>query len=415
MPSVAAFPIEVVLTPRFDLFYALHGLASGASGPLAPWRNHIVQRLPRDFGAQATRVAPVPLFWPLLADSFQGTAGAMSFEEITATLGEIPADQLKANILAGIFHDRASVEALISGKRTVRQVLKDDDHPAGELLTHFGLRPYDPRSPAAAAIDALLSDANAYREELSVVLHKFWRYGFGADWQALESALRDEAANLRELSERNPFADLATELRLPVTGDDDAGAIRTRSGTSVKFDRIERCYFIPSAFNTRRWWAKYDGKRGRVTLYFPVWQGTELANALGDNGADQTPAPKAAPRSRAARIDAEGVFRALGDTTRYAIASILARKPTSSADLSRALNVSKPTITHHVHALRTAGLITERNDGGSSLLSLNRDTIEALSSATIRDLFSSTGALQLLTTRKRRGERGSGRSAAESR
>ena len=96
------------------------------------------------------------------------------------------------------------------------------------------------------------------------------------------------------------------------------------------------------------------------------------------------------------------VFRALGDTTRYAIASILARTPTTSAELARSLKVSKPTITHHVQALRAAGLIAEATEGGSSRLTLDRETVAALSTAAVQQLFSSTGDLQLLTTRKRR-------------
>jgi DNA-binding transcriptional ArsR family regulator len=101
-------------------------------------------------------------------------------------------------------------------------------------------------------------------------------------------------------------------------------------------------------------------------------------------------------------INAESVFRALGDTTRYAIASILARAPTTSADLARSLKVSKPTITHHVHALRSAGLIRETPSGGSTKLSLSRDTVAALSGAAVDQLFSATGDLALGTTRKRR-------------
>jgi DNA-binding transcriptional ArsR family regulator len=101
-------------------------------------------------------------------------------------------------------------------------------------------------------------------------------------------------------------------------------------------------------------------------------------------------------------INAESVFRALGDTTRYAIASILARNPTTSAELSRSLKVSKPTITHHVHALRAAGLIAETPAGGSTRLSLSRETVAAVSEAAVEQLFSSTGDLPLVTTRRRR-------------
>jgi DNA-binding transcriptional ArsR family regulator len=95
------------------------------------------------------------------------------------------------------------------------------------------------------------------------------------------------------------------------------------------------------------------------------------------------------------------VFRALGDTTRYAIASVLARTPTTSADLARRLKVSKPTITHHVQALRAAGLISEVSVGGSSRLSLNAQTVRGLSAAAVEQLFASTGDLALETTRKR--------------
>jgi DNA-binding transcriptional ArsR family regulator len=107
----------------------------------------------------------------------------------------------------------------------------------------------------------------------------------------------------------------------------------------------------------------------------------------------------AGPRSP---INAESVFRALGDTTRYAIASILARAPTTSADLARSLKVSKPTITHHVQALRAAGLIAETPTSGSTRLTLSRETVAAVSDAAVEQLFSSTGDLALVTTRKRR-------------
>jgi DNA-binding transcriptional ArsR family regulator len=396
MPRSRAFPIEVLVTPRFDVFYALHTVASESQTPLGAWRDNAKARLPRDFAGSARRVAPVPIFWPLLADAVQGTDGAMGFQDILSTLGSMAADELKANVVAGIFHDRATAQALLAGKRTLRQVLMDDDYAGAELLSHFGLRPYTARSPATVAMEMLLSDTKSYRDQMVLVLKKFWDSGFSADWRALEPAMRSHAAALDARAGQATIADLAAELRLPIVMDESMGVMRTKSGAGVKFDRIARCYLIPSAFNTRRWWAKYEDANKRVTLYFPVWGGADAANALADDKI-------VGERPRAAKVNAEAVFRALGDTTRYAIASILARSPTTSADLSRALNVSKPTITHHVQALRSAGLITERTEGGSSLLSLDRDTLAALSAAAVKELFSSTGELQLLTTRKRRG------------
>jgi DNA-binding transcriptional ArsR family regulator len=394
MPATARFPIEVVVTPRFDLFYALHALASEAATPVDSWKAKAAERLPRDFHQLARRIAPVPIFWPLLADALQGAPGALPFDQILSTLRSVPVNDLKAGVLGGIFHHRPTVEALLSRKKSLAEVLRDGNHPDRELLSHFGLRPYVPDSPAAAALSALMSATAAYRDDLILVLQKFVQSGFGSDWSAMESSLQAEAARLKRRAKEISIAELARDLRLPVTFDDSSESMSTRSGTVVKRGQIQDCYLVPSVFNTKRWWAKYSRADGRVTLYFPVLIGA-AANALVSPDAGRA-------RASSTKVNAEAVFRALGDTTRYAIASILARNPTSSAELSRSLQVSKPTITHHVQALRAAGLIREITEGGSLRLSLNRETLAGLSAAAIEDLFSSTGKLPLSTTRQRR-------------
>jgi DNA-binding transcriptional ArsR family regulator len=394
MPATARFPLEVVVTPRFDLFYALHALASEGTTPVDSWKAKAAERLPRDFHQLARRAAPVPIFWPLLADALQGAPGALSFDQIFTTLRSTPVNDLRASVVSGIFHHRPTVDALLSRKKSLSEVLRDGNHPDRELLSHFGLRPYVADSPAAAALSALISETAAYRDALILVLQKFVQSGFGSDWSAMEPSLQAEAARLKRRAKEISIAELARDLRLPVTFDNDSESMTTRSGTVVKRGQIRDCYLIPSVFNTKRWWAKYSGADGGVTLYFPVLIGN-AAQALG------SPDPERPAVSRT-KVNAEAVFRALGDTTRYAIASILARNPTSSAELSRSLQVSKPTITHHVQALRAAGLIRETTEGGSSRLSLNREVLAGLSAAAIEDLFSSTGKLPLSTTRQRR-------------
>ena len=389
--------IEFAVTPRFDVFYALFALTSGGSGPLQDWKQRALGRLPRDFDRVARRVAPLPIFWPLLADAIQGVAGEASFGEVLSTIREIPVDHLKRNVLSGIFHDTATVDALLTRKNKLRQILSDEELPGGQLLAHFGLRPYNSDSPAARTIDALISKPQSYRDELALVLERFWESGFKRDWSTLEPALRAESFRMIDLLEEQSAADLARELNLPVTVDDSAREVRPKSGAAIPYDRIDRCYIIPSAFNTRRLWAKYESTGRKVVLYFPIARELGTANEL--SAPERTRRAAERPKKE---INAESVFRALGDTTRYAIASILARTPTSSADLARSLNVSKPTITHHVHALRSAGLITETPSGGSTKLSLSRDTVAALSGAAVDQLFASTADLNLGTTRKRR-------------
>ncbi len=395
---ISPFPVEVILTPRFDVFYALHALTSEAPTPLGAWKERALRRLPRGFVAAAKRVAPIPIFWPLLADAVQGTRGAITFEELVSTLQSIEVGELRKNVIGGIFHDRTTVDAILAGDKTLRQVLTDGKHPDAAILTHFGLRPYSAGSAAVGAMSTLLLEPASYRDGLVQVLRQFWESGFSVDWDSLDPTLGRTAARIASLVHEDSIGDVATELRLPAVFDDESGALRTKSGALIEARKIERCYIVPSAFNTRRWWAKYESAANRVTLYFPVWAGAEAANALATDPAEAAKAE----RNSGSRppINAETVFRALGDTTRYAIASIIARNPTSSAELSRILKVSKPTITHHVHALRAAGLISEDPGSGSSRLSLNRATVEALSNAAMRDLFRSTGELQLSTTRR---------------
>ncbi|HEY3744895.1 MAG TPA: helix-turn-helix domain-containing protein [Gemmatimonadaceae bacterium] len=397
MSPSRSFAIEIAVTPRFDVFYALHAIFHGGATPLEKWKERAVARLPRDFERSARRIAPVPLFWPLLADALQRTAGEMMFDEIVGALREISAEDLKANIVSGIFHDASTARALGTGRKNLRQVLTDEKLQGGELLTHFGLRPYDANSHATKAMSTLLSDPETFREQFVQVLDRFWETGFGTDWSALESSIRDESFRVRDLQDDGQsIEELSRDLALPVTFDASAREIRPKSGPPIAYDKIDRCFVIPSGFNTRRWWAKYETTTGHFSIYFPVTRDSIDPNRL----AREVRAPSV--RRAQSAINAETVFRALGDTTRYAIASILARTPTTSSDLARSIKVSKPTITHHVQALRAAGLIADTPRDGSTKLSLNRDTIRGVSEAAMEQLFSSTGSLSLDTTRKRR-------------
>jgi DNA-binding transcriptional ArsR family regulator len=393
-----SFPIEFAVTPRFDVFYALYSLTSSASTQLDPWKEKALERVPRDFSQQAKRVAPLPIFWPLLADAIQSVPGAIAFEEIGSSVREMPVDALQRNVLSGIFHDQHTVDLLVTREKNLKQVLADEDRPGGELLGHFGLRPYSQSSPSASAIDLLLSKPKKFRDELALVLKQFWETGFNSDWSALEPGLRAESFRMRDLREDLSPEDLARELNLPVVFYDKTREIRPKSGASIDYARVDRCYIIPSAFNARRWWAKYETNARRITLYIPITADPGAPNTV----VEASRKIRDVPAKNTTGINAESVFRALGDTTRYAIASILARTPTTSAELARSLKVSKPTITHHVHALRSAGLIAETPSGGSTKLTLSRDTVAALSDAAVEQLFSSTGDLALETTRKRR-------------
>lgn len=389
--------VEAVVTPRFDIFYALYTLAAETSSPLDEWKEAARRRSSRDLDRIAQRLAPLPIFWPLLADALQGVPGEISFDEIVKVLQQAPPFDLQRDILSGIFHDAATVDTLVSTRRSLKQVLGDEDLHGAELAGHFGLRPYSAESAAVKAIAYLLNEPDAYRNDLVSALRLFWENGFREDWDSIEPQLRAEAMPIRKASRQSKPEALLSEIDLPVAFDDGAGEIRPRAGSPIRYIRIDRCFVAPSAFNTRKWWAKYETKNGKFVVYLPASVRVRMASPV-----DRHTAKAEARSDRALRIDAESVFRALGDTTRYAIASILARKPTTSAELARSLKVSKPTITHHVQTLRAAGLLSEESAGGSTMLTLRQDTLAALSAAAVAQLFDSTADLALSTTRKRR-------------
>src|SRR4051812_12521689 len=320
MPAATLPPIEVAVTPRFDIFYALYSLESGGSSPLDAWREKARKRLPYDFEQIAGRVAPLPIFWPLLADAWQGTPGEITFDTMLSKLREIPAGELQRNLLSGVFHDRGVVDSLMTQKRTLAMVLGDEDLSGAALLEAFGLRPFDQSSPSVKTMTLLLTRPESFRDQLALALRKFWQSGFERDWSALEPRLRADARRIQQQSETSKPSDLGRELNFPLVFDDKASEARAKSGAPIAYDRIDRCYVLPSAFNTRRWWAKYETKKGRLTLYVPIVRVAGIANAVVED--ERRAAPSSITHTS---INAESVFRALGDTTRYAIASILAR------------------------------------------------------------------------------------------
>ena len=91
-----------------------------------------------------------------------------------------------------------------------------------------------------------------------------------------------------------------------------------------------------------------------------------LDAALDD--ADPTAAPLAVVR----------LHRALGDDTRLRILRLLSLRDWYLTEIAQNLELSKPTIKHHLALLRAAGLVTLTEEGGLSYYSLRRSTISSV-------------------------------------
>ena len=74
------------------------------------------------------------------------------------------------------------------------------------------------------------------------------------------------------------------------------------------------------------------------------------------------------------------LHRALGDDTRLRILRLLRDRDYYITEIAERLELSKPTIKHHLAQLRAAGLVTLTEEGGLSYYSLRRDRLDDASS-----------------------------------
>jgi ArsR family transcriptional regulator, arsenate/arsenite/antimonite-responsive transcriptional repressor len=104
-----------------------------------------------------------------------------------------------------------------------------------------------------------------------------------------------------------------------------------------------------------------------------------------------TPVACCAPLSEP-KLDADGaeataeLFRALSDPARVRIVNLLAtaREPVCACELERPLELSQPTVSHHLKKLVEAGLLSREQRGRWAYFSLNRDAVDTL--AAVADL-----------------------------
>ena len=67
--------------------------------------------------------------------------------------------------------------------------------------------------------------------------------------------------------------------------------------------------------------------------------------------------------------------KALADETRQKIMSLCCCKWLSVGEIVDELNVSQPTVSHHLSILRSAGLVDSRREGKQVFYSLNQEKI----------------------------------------
>ncbi len=95
---------------------------------------------------------------------------------------------------------------------------------------------------------------------------------------------------------------------------------------------------------------------------------------------------------------------ALGDQTRRVIFERLADRPRAVGELASELPVSRPAVSQHLKALRTAGLVLDRAEGTRRIYRADPDGVRALRDQLDRFWASALGNLKHLVEQPQEDE-----------
>ena len=369
---------EFTLGIRFELFFALQALTDKNFRVRRQWQKRTIAKMPELFKTEFQALGSCPTLWPVIADTLNTIPVDAPFERIIAELKKQDLRDFQREILYGAIHYRDIVNNLLRSKVTLTEALARVPAVKREWLAFIGLYPYQQGRGMSAALELLLYAPDRFRQAVIRMLELFWEHSFRNDWVLLEPLLRKSLDEKKRLFDSHTFNEFAKQALLRIEVDEKRKSINAvRGGAQLPFKQIVRGYFFPSVFNDKRYWTT-AGKNGGCVVFFPYFEpalSSTLPFSLSDKNA-------AAPE-----LDPYLIFKALGDPTRAAIASIIARAPVSSVNISNTLNLSKPLVSHHVHVLREAGVISETRANDCVFLSLDRNVLERLSHLAVNRFF----------------------------
>jgi ArsR family transcriptional regulator len=378
---------------HYELFYALNVLTDNDSRIHPQWKERTLASLPESFFEKFRGIGANPFLWVLITDTFDNHLDTLTFKDFLGELKKIPTETFKFRMLEGLFHDESIVRDLIEGKITLFETLSKVDKSKLEWLSFVGLYPYNSKHTITVALEKLLEDAHTFKKVVLQIVEIFWDYAFKELWDGIEDQLQRSVGEKSRLFESCTLSEFASLNMLRIEVNSPKSVIKAiRGNYQMSFNSIKNCVFIPSLFNDNRFWSAYEDLDNYITAYFPYFE-PSITTELQHKGLQI--------ENKEPQLDSALIFKALGDTTRYGIVSILAKSSKSSAELAQILSLSKPTISHHVHVLKEAGLIRDEHLKGAIYLNLRKDTLENLSNLVIHKLYHSNSTIEIHKTRRK--------------
>lgn len=357
--------LEVKVSLRFELFYALASIFDRTARVHPAWRARALRDLPLSVRSEARIFGPARELWIGLAAALPHTHALDEWSEIAAALDEAEPRALARETLKGVLHADTLVDRMLGAgstrgrSRDLSSAIARAPRVEREWLRTLGLVPFRRRAPLAIAIGAIVQDPVEAVQGMRRLVHAFWESSFRRTFEAARSRYAAVAQGLSAYWRATSFADLCKSslLRVRIEGD---WLEAVEGGYRVHLEDIERIVVLPSAFNERRYWSAVSGQRGAL-VYLPSF---EPSLAL-----DQLEREPSEPRQVFAQL------RALADPSRFRIVRALLRRPQTATELAAHCKLKKATVSHHVTVLARAQLVARAPRRGTILLSVDRDAL----------------------------------------
>jgi DNA-binding transcriptional ArsR family regulator len=360
----------------------------------AAWTEAARRKLSPSFWRRFGDAGAWPRIWTVLPDLLDDFDPELSPERFAAQLTSMAPRDFARRIVGGVIHPASLVQAVTRGKLSLRAAVAKASAVHREWLLYSGLYPFDAETPVARTLQLALDSPERLSEALAGMLKEFWVAAFANTWRHAQPQYQQSIAQKQRLQLACTPQRFADELRLRIEIVDGKYLQAVRGGYRLPFSQIGTMWMLPSAFNTQHFWHVLTSG-GREHPLFPYFDPSI------DIGID-APEARVARREVQPPLDPAQIFRALADPARYSMMLLVGAMPRTATELGQLLALSKGTVSHHVHIMKEAGLMTQSREQNTLVLRLNTAAIERLSAETLRAIESGTHAAR---GRNRSGQR----------
>lgn len=251
--------------------------------------------------------------------------------------------------------------------------------------------------PDGPSLESLSGALAARRDPRADLVADFTNRIFASFWRSACASYDAAARRLEATLDADPRTDLGVLFGFDIALDPRHRGLRQHGAAARRIppNRLAAINLYPSALNPGHEWHLQRMEGDKYLVHLPIQDETLAAQCLA-----LLREPAAAVARPRAGTDPAIVFRALGDASRFAMVTLLAREELTGAELGRRLGLSTPAVTHHLNELRRAGLIDERRQGAAIHLKLRRVVFLDLGARTLAQL--DTAAPTALPQRSRR-------------